>query len=137
MFFAMGCSSTEVPATRDAGGTDCLACGDSAMNVSLLLQVRGVLDQVCASSDGCHGAAAGNLAISSGAEFTPLIQVRSTEVPSLYRVKPGDPAQSYLYMKLACDGGPIVQACMPKGGHLNPTTVQAFHDWIEAGAPTH
>jgi hypothetical protein len=107
---------------------------DATPDVSLVVRVRGLL-QICANPDGCHGAGAGNLGISSGSEFTSLIDVPSWEVPSLYRVKPGDPARSYVYMKLACEGG-IEGGCMPPGGGLSPAQVQVFHDWIEAGAPT-
>ena len=52
------------------------------------------------------------------------------------RVLPGDPANSYVYLKLACRGG-IVGQCMPltnPGGR--PDLAKLFHDWIEAGAPT-
>jgi hypothetical protein len=139
MSLATGCSSPDVSATGDAGVSDggelsCLTCADVTTDVSLVVRVGGLL-QICANPDGCHGAGAGNLAISGGTDFSSLIDVRSWEVPSLYRVKPGDPAQSYVYMKLACEGG-IEGGCMPPGGSLGPAQVQVFHDWIEAGAPT-
>jgi hypothetical protein len=73
------------------------------------------------------------LGLSAGNVFAPLVNVPSWEVPSLLRVKPYDPARSYLYLKLACEGG-IEGGCMPLGGTVSPTLLQAFHDWIEAGA---
>jgi hypothetical protein len=142
LLFAVGCSPADVRATDDAAVSDgsdigCnFNCVDVALDGPLLLRVKGVLDQVCASPDGCHGSAAGNLPLSLDHEFVPLIDVYSYEVDSMVRVKPWDPVQSYLYLKLACDAGYIVGECMPKGGHLDPALVQAFHDWIEAGAPT-
>jgi hypothetical protein len=133
---AIGCSSppqspTDAPADGSAGG-DCFGCVDASVEIPLTVQVRGVLDTTCAA-DGCHLMGAGNLAISPGAEFTQLVDVFCSEVPGVLRVKPGDPAQSYVYWKLACEGG-IEGGCMPLGGHLDPTLVRAFHDWIEAGA---
>jgi hypothetical protein len=138
MLLAAGCSSSSDPATSDAGpsgGGDCFACTDAGGDVPAALRVKGVLDQVCANADGCHGAGAGGLSISRDSEYASLIGVRSTEVPSLYRVMPGDPAQSYAYLKLACEGG-IAGSCMPLGGHLDLSLLEAFHEWIEAGAPT-
>ena len=117
------------------GGGNCLVCGsDAAPDAPLYLRVRGVLDQVCGNTDGCHGGGAGNLGIRPGAEFLDLIGVTSSENPPMKRVAPGDPAHSYAYLKLACDGG-IVGACMPLG-MPSAATAKLFHDWIEAGAPT-
>ncbi len=143
--FATACSSGSPDvgtSLADGGNTDageagsgCLLCsGDAGFDAGLALRVRGTLDQVCGSADGCHGAGAGNLGILIGSEFTNLIGVASSEVPSLKRVAPGDPEHSYVYMKLSCASG-IVGACMPLG---NPSaaTAQLFHDWIAAGAPT-
>lgn len=117
------------------GSAGCLICGsDAASDAPLALQVRGVLDQVCGNTDGCHGAGAGNLGILNGSEFANLIDVTSSENPPMKRVAPGDPAQSYVYLKLACNGG-IIDACMPLGAP-NAATAALFHEWIEAGAPT-
>ena len=51
------------------------------------------------------------------------------------RVLPGDPEHSYVYLKVACEGG-ITNACMPLSSGFDPRIKQMFHDWIEAGAPT-
>jgi hypothetical protein len=100
-----------------------------------MLVVKDTIDERCASTDGCHGQGAGDLPLGPGAEFTPLIDVASYEVPTLDRVLPGDPAHSYVYLKLQCEGG-IQGGCMPADGPISPKVVQSFHDWIEAGAPT-
>jgi hypothetical protein len=135
---ATACSSSQAGPTIDAGTGGlqiCVNCLDAADERSDLARVTGVIDQTCSNPDGCHGSGAENLSLTVGHEFTALLGVPSTEVPSLFRVLPGDPAQSYLYMKLACEGG-IQGSCMPGGGHLPQALVQSFHDWIEAGAPT-
>ncbi len=137
---AFGCSSPPgdgAGAGDDSGGggLECLTCSDASIDVSAFVQVKGELTQVCANADGCHGAGAGMLGLSAGNVFGPLVGVASYEMPSLLRVKPFDPAQSYVYMKLACEGG-IQGSCMPLGGSITPGLLRAFHDWIEAGAPT-
>lgn len=137
MVFAAGCSSPGDPATGDSGGSDggsCFfACLDVSVDAPLVVRVKNIL-QICANPDGCHGAGAGSLTIASGNEFSSLIDVPSSQMPSLYYVKPGDPAQSYLYLKVACEGG-IDGDCMPQR-RPDPAIARIFHDWIEAGAPT-
>jgi hypothetical protein len=135
-----GCSSASAGGSSDAGasadeaGSPCLLCRDAAFDGPLVVEVRGTLDQVCGSADGCHGSGAGNFGIHIGTEFADMIDVTSSENPPMKRVLPGDPEHSYVYLKLACGGG-IVGACMPQG---NPSeaTAKLFFDWIEAGAPT-
>jgi hypothetical protein len=109
----------------------CLEASDQRDDTQKVLSI---LDDRCGSVDGCHGIGAGGMGIAAGKEFAVLIDVPSTEDPSLVRVLPGDPAQSYVWRKLACEGG-IQGSCMPADGPLPIEYVQAFHDWIEAGAP--
>jgi hypothetical protein len=53
--------------------------------------------------------------LSSGMAYAAIVGVASLEVPSLDRVAPGDPANSYLVRKI--NGGPsILGARMPLGG---------------------
>jgi hypothetical protein len=134
------CSSSSAlgSSEADAGGTEagppCLLCSDASFDGPLAVQVKGELDQVCGSPDGCHGAGTGNFGIQINAEFSDMINVTSSENPPMKRVLPGDPDNSYVYLKLRCQGG-IVGACMPLG-NPNPEIAQLFHDWIEAGAQT-
>jgi hypothetical protein len=133
--------SSNAPATGsdasngDDAGPGCLFCSDATDDAPLSVQVKGRIDQTCTNTDAfCHGAGAGNLVLAPGAELAEMINVVSYENPPMLRVKPGDPAQSYVYLKLACTGG-FKQACMP-GGSPDPNLALLFHDWIEAGAPT-
>jgi hypothetical protein len=50
-------------------------------------------------------------------------------------VAPGDPDHSYVYKKLACEGG-IDGGCMPLSTGFDPKLALLFREWIEAGAPT-
>ncbi|MDP9036869.1 MAG: hypothetical protein M3O50_18885 [Myxococcota bacterium] len=134
------CSSSEAKPIAEAAPTDdaalpCLFCSDAGGELPLAVKVKGRIDQVCSSLDGCHGQGQGGLALSSGNEFATMVNVPSTQVPSLLRVAPGNPAASYVYRKIACDGG-YVLSCMPKGGGFDANLARLFFDWIEAGAPT-
>jgi hypothetical protein len=56
---------------------------------------------------GCHGGAnpAANLNLDATHSYNDLVNVPSTEEPTLDRVKPGDPTDSYLVIHLQKDGG--------------------------------
>jgi hypothetical protein len=138
---ATACSSSSSQSEEPSdGGTDSgppacgLFCNDAAFDGPLWVQVKGELDEVCGSPDGCHGAGVANFGVHPNAEFSDMINVTSTENPPMKRVVPGDPDNSYVFLKLNCNGG-IVDACMPLG-NPNPATAKLFHDWIEAGAQT-
>jgi hypothetical protein len=126
--------ATADDATAD-DGVGCLVCGDATEELPDWVRVKGKIDQVCSIADNCHGSGAGGMGLSPGHEFETMIGVTSYENPPMKRVQPGDPAQSYVYLKLACEGG-IVGACMPYEAAHYPELAQVFHDWIEAGAPT-
>ncbi len=135
---AGGCSSadrTPSDPVGDAGGggTCVFSCLDgSTFGRPLSQRVRGILDS-CAGAD-CHDIGAGQMRLAPGSEFDAMIGVPAVERPDLLRVRPGDPLQSYVYLKVACDGG-TTGDCMPPGG-AGPGVAQTFYDWIEAGAPT-
>lgn len=91
---------------------------------------------------GCHngsnpptGALPGAQNLSAGNAFANLVNVSSREVAGLLRVKPGDPANSYLIQKL--EGGAGIQgARMPLGGpFLDAATIDRVKSWIAGNAP--
>ena len=142
---ALGCSSPDgapegggpdaaPDATADAG-VGCLFCSDATEDLPAWVAVKGEIDRVCSESDNCHGSGAGGMGLSPGHEFGTMIGVVSTQNPPMKRVAPGDPANSYVYLKLACEGG-IEGGCMPFDATRDPALAHLFHDWIEAGAPT-
>jgi hypothetical protein len=129
-----------LPAAADSGADSGSVCQgfcnlDATFDGPLLLEVKDRIDRICASADGCHGSGSGMMTLGLGHEFQTMIGVVSFENPPMLRVAPGDPSNSYVYKKLACEGG-IVGSCMPLGFALEPDLVRIFHDWIEAGAPT-
>jgi Bacterial Ig-like domain len=84
----------------------------------------------------CHiGAAAPEgLQLDQAHSYALLVGVPSAEVPSVLRVKPGDPTDSYLIQKLTNASG-IVGAQMPFGGpYLPQTTIAFIQQWITNGA---
>lgn len=84
----------------------------------------------------CHigGGAPEGLRLDAASSYNLLVGVPSTEVPSLFRVKSGDPDSSYIIQKL--EGHAAVGAQMPFGGpYLSTTTIGFIRQWISNGAP--
>jgi methionine-rich copper-binding protein CopC len=84
----------------------------------------------------CHigGGAPEGLRLDSADAYNLLVGVPSTEVPSILRVKPGDPDNSYIIQKL--EGHAAVGAQMPLGGpYLSTATIGFIRQWISNGAP--
>jgi hypothetical protein len=88
----------------------------------------------------CHAGASApeGLRLDAANSYNLLVGVPSTEVPSLLRVKPGDPADSYIIQKL--QGTAAVGAQMPFGCPttqpcLSATTIAFIQQWITNGAP--
>ncbi len=75
---------------------------------------------------GCHGGSnpRAGMNLSAGQSYGNLVNVVSTTNPPVLRVKPGDPANSFLVVQLA-------------GGHMSVSASdqQTIRDWISAGAP--
>lgn len=84
---------------------------------------------VChAGADAPHG-----LRLDAADSYGLLVGVPSVEVPSLLRVKAGDPDDSYLIQKL--EGHAAVGARMPFGGpYLSNDVIAVIRQWITAGA---
>lgn len=85
---------------------------------------------------GCHAGAAApaGLRLDEASSYALLVGVASAEVPSLQRVNPGHPDDSYLVRKL--EGSAAVGARMPLGGpYLDDASIAVIREWIAAGAP--
>ena len=104
-----------------------------ATTQSLFQQVQSqVLTPNC---NGCHvGAnAPAGLRLDAANSFAMLVNVASTQVPTLLRVKPGDPDNSYLVQKI--DGRATVGGRMPLGRAALPqASIDLVRSWIAAGA---
>ena len=97
--------------------------------------VQPIFDRNCTK---CHGMKdqKAKLNLSYGNAYAALVNVPSTEVPGILRVKPGDPEASYLWLKL--EHRAPKGSGMPKGfffaGHLNRQDMDAIKAWIAEGA---
>jgi hypothetical protein len=88
----------------------------------------------------CHvgGSAPEGLRLDAADSFNLLVSVPSTEVPSLLRVKPGDPDNSYIIQKLeglAAVGAQMPDGCPTSQPCLTTSTIAFIRQWITNGAP--
>lgn len=84
----------------------------------------------------CHinNSAPENLKLDETNSYAMLVNVPSAQQPSLLRVAPGDPDNSYLIHKL--EGVAASGSQMPQGGPALPqVTIDMIRQWISDGAP--
>ena len=83
-----------------------------------------IFTPICA---GCHSGAnpAANLALDAMHSYNDLINIPSTEDPSVVRVKPGSPMQSFLVLHMEKEGD----------DGATPTDLSFIEQWITDGAP--
>lgn len=93
-----------------------------------------VFTPVCTACHAGAGAPLG-LRLDEGSSYALLVNAASAEVPSLQRVQPGNPDQSYLIQKL--EGSATVGGRMPLNGPPLPAdTIAVIRQWISDGAPS-
>lgn len=93
-----------------------------------------VFTPTCATA-GCHAGAGApqGLRLDETSSYGLLVNVPSSEVPSMLRVAPGDPGGSYLVQKLEGTAG--VGAQMPLGRPpLSQSIIDVIRQWIIEGA---
>jgi hypothetical protein len=88
----------------------------------------------------CHAGATApeGLRLDAANSYNLLVGVPSTEVPSIMRVKPGDPANSYIIQKLqgiAAVGAQMPDGCPTTQPCLTATQIGFIQQWITNGAP--
>ena len=102
--------------------------------VSFALDIQPIFNAICS----CHlfDTPAG-LSLAAGEAYANLVNVPSSQVPFLNRVTPGDPDNSYLYMKHVGAPG-ITGGRMPQGDSTffdrNPDLLELERQWILEGA---
>ncbi|HKX58842.1 MAG TPA: hypothetical protein VJN00_05690 [Steroidobacteraceae bacterium] len=95
-------------------------------------QIQPIFSQRC---DHCHSGSSApqGLRLDAGNSYGDLVDVPSQEVPSLKRVDPGDPDNSYLVQKV--EGTAAVGGRMPLGGSRIPQEeIDLIRQWISEGA---
>jgi Ca2+-binding RTX toxin-like protein len=84
---------------------------------------------------GCHNGSSAphGLILAEGQSYDLLVNIASKEVPSLKRVEPGDPDDSYLVQKV--EGTAAVGGRMPLNSTpLTDAQIALIRSWISAGA---
>lgn len=85
---------------------------------------------------GCHDTLGqqSQMVLSAGRAYGNTVNVPSVEMPSLARVAPNDPANSYLYRKIT--GAGITGDRMPLNlPPLSDAQIALVRNWIRRGAP--
>jgi hypothetical protein len=121
------------PRAQDARGGGGEAGGGAAVPFSTLQ--REIFDSRCVTD--CHEAtnAGAGLILARDRSHGQLVNQRSQQITSRFRVLPGDPAASYLIKKLEGTTD-IVGDRMPRGTpRLQPGELAEVRVWIFRGAP--
>jgi hypothetical protein len=106
--------------------------------VSFAADVEPLLNGTCSSST-CHGPnpPAKPMRLATGQSYDAIVSVPSAELPSMNRITPGNPDQSYLIHKLQGThqgvGGSGDR--MPAGqAPLAPSVIAMMRQWVSEGA---
>jgi len=123
--------------------------------LTLTNDIMPIFTASCALGIPCHGVGSGKPPTYGGAGVTPdmvyaaIVEVNSTEVPTMKYVAKMDPAQSYIMRKLEQDNPGCELACtpptgfptgctmrMPSGGPpwLPDPDIEKIRSWIKQGA---
>jgi hypothetical protein len=116
----------------DENGRPVTDSGTDALQPTLKSIQDNVFTPICTQ---CHlgPAAPRGLRLDEASAFAMLVNAPSAEVPSLNRVTPGDPGNSYLIQKL--EGTAAVGGQMPLGQPPLPqATIAVIRQWIANGA---
>jgi hypothetical protein len=122
-----GLNSSGAPISSGNGGTEPLTADWQSIQDN-------VFTPICSPCHSGSGAPRG-LMLDAAHSYAELVGVPSSEVPSLDRVKPGDPNSSYIIIKLT-NGPGIVGSQMPLSEPPLPqATIDVIKQWITNGAP--
>jgi hypothetical protein len=93
--------------------------GPSTPTVHLSTNIQPILDRSCAVA-GCHSGPTPieGMDLSAGKTFSSTVEVPSTEIPSVLRVNPGKPDDSYLLQKV--EGTPGISGVQDPPGCPGP-----------------
>jgi hypothetical protein len=121
----------ELKSPTDAGGP-----GDPIDQTATFTRVQNEIFTPTCASIGCHDPLGqqSQMILSAGRAYAQTVNQPSVEMPSLMRVRPNDPDNSYLYRKII--GVNITGERMPLNrGPLSDAEIKLVRDWIRRGAP--
>jgi len=99
--------------------------------------VEPIFTMTCATAS-CHTGASApqGMDLSAGNAYSNVVAVASTELPTMERVSPNAPLESYLVHKLRGSQGVVggIGSRMPLGGSVSDDEIAAIVAWILSGA---
>lgn len=126
-----GCGElAKLPTDPDVGG------GEPIDPTATFTRVQNEIFTPTCAQIGCHDSIGrqSQQLLTAGNAYANVVNVPSVEMPSLVRVKPNDPASSYLYRKIT--GAGITGDRMPQSlPPLSDDKIKLVRDWIRRGAP--
>jgi hypothetical protein len=121
----------ELKTPTDPGGG-----GDPIDPAATFSRVQNEIFTPTCAAIGCHDplGQSSQMILTQGQAYGNIVNRPSVEMPGLSRIKPDDPANSYLYRKII--GAGITGDRMPLGSPpLSDAQIQLIRNWIRRGAP--
>ena len=128
-----------IGSSSSSGGSS--SSGSSSSGGGNTVSFQTIQDQVFTPicSQCHHGAGAPEgMQLTDGQAYAMIVGVPSEEVPSLDRIQPGDPDQSYLVQKImgtAAVGNQMPDGCPATQPCLDAATIAMIRQWVSEGAP--
>lgn len=123
-------------ATGNAGGNyQRTFTVDSANNGPTFSSIQSTIFSTSCAVSGCHSgdSPAAGMRLSVGEAYTNIVNMPSGQMPTLMRIEPGNPDDSYLIRKL--EGTAAVGGRMPFGKPaLSQQKIDMIRQWVTAGA---
>ena len=129
LLLLLGCGRLKEP-------TEPILGGEPIDPTATLTRVQNEIFTPTCSQIGCHDRLGqqSQQVLVAGTAYAQTVNHPSVEMPSLMRIAPGDPANSYLYRKITGSG--ITGDRMPQGqSPLTDAQIKLVRDWIRRGAP--
>lgn len=129
IFFFTACGELKSPTEVDGGG-------EPIDPTATFTRVQNEIFTPTCAVLGCHDPIGheSDMILTAGRAYDNIVNKPSVEMPSLARIQPNDPANSYLYRKIT--GAGITGERMPFGGaSLSESQIKLVRDWIRRGAP--
>jgi hypothetical protein len=131
LLLMVACSSKTTPTDSNGVGS-----GTPIDATATLTRVQAEIFTPTCSQLACHDSVGqqSQMILTAGVSDQNIVNVSSVEMPSLFRIRPNDPANSYLYRKITGSG--ITGDRMPQGlPPLSDAQISLIRDWIRRGAP--
>ncbi len=120
------------------GGTGVILPPPLDSSLTFSSSVQSIFTRNCAFATGCHAGpdAQQGMNLSAGQAYSNIVNVRSMQVPELFRIAPGNADSSYLVLKIQGRAGLVggLGTRMPLGGSLTQAQIDTIVAWVAAGA---